>query len=228
MHVTDENSIMVFQQHRYLIFLLLFTMHNLYANNDTVQIKNSKIFINNQTGWFSLGIRTTMNVFSDDGFGMGTGGQFRVQLSNRVNTDWFADYISVNLDNIARSEYLHIGWSVLFYPVKKWQYPKYKVQPFLLAGHCFDYNKKTILSDQSISKHRWGAAIQMGAGSHFHLSERFDLTLMLQYMLHLTKELVVEKNETTYDIVAKKGSALEGHLLCTVSLNYKIARLWKK
>lgn len=184
--------------------------------------------VKNQAGWFSLGVRTTMNVFSDDGFGVGAGGQFRLQLSNRVNTDWFADYISVNHDNIARSEYVHIGWSVLFYPVKKLQYPNYKAQPFLLAGHCFDYNKKTILADPSISKHRWGAAVQMGAGSHFHISEKLDLTLMLQYMMHLTKELEVEENEGTYEIVTHKHSALEGHLLCTVSLSYKIAKLWKR
>lgn len=102
------------------------------------------------------------------------------------------------------------------------------MQPFLLAGHCFDYNKITILSDPSISKARWGAAVQMGVGSHFHLSERFDLTLMLQYMIHLTKELEVEENEGVYEIVTHKHSALEGHLLCTLSLNYKIVRLWKK
>ena len=200
----------------------------MYAKNDSLQLKKSMLVIKNQAGWFSLGTRTTLNVFSDDGFGIGAGGQFRLQLSNRVNTDWFADYISVNHDNIARSEYIHIGWSVLFYPVKKLQYPRYRVQPFLLAGHCFDYNKKKILSDPSISKHRWGAAVQMGLGSHFHLSERLDLTIMMQYMLHLTKELEVEKNDAVYEIVTKKGRALEGHLLCTVSLNYKIAKLWKK
>ena len=218
---------MVYKQQRYLFILLLFMLNHAQAKNDLNPLKKAGP-MQNQAGWFSIGVRTTLNVFSDDGFGMGAGGQFRVQLSNRVNTDWFADYISVNHDNLARSEYVHIGWSVLFYPVKKLQYPKYRVQPFLLAGHCFDYNKKTVLADPSVSKHRWGAAVQMGAGSHFHLSERLDLTLMVQYMLHLTKELEVEKNEAAYEIVTKKASALEGHLLCTVSLNYKIVKLWKK
>lgn len=212
-----------------LFFLLMVMSQLLHAEIKSLSaLKSSKQTLKKQAGWFSLGVRTTMNVFSDDGFGIGAGGQFRVQLSDRVNTDWFADYISVNHDNIARSEYLHIGWSVLFYPVKKWQYPNYKAQPFLLAGHCFDYNKKTILADPSISKHRWGAAVQVGAGSHFHLSERLDITLMMQYMIHLTKELEVEKNDDVYEIEIEKGRALEGHLLCTVSLNYKIVRLWKK
>ena len=220
---------MIFQRH-FGLLLILFSIHQLHAKNDSLSIKTSSPLIKNQAGWFSLGVRTTLNVFSHDGFGMGAGGQFRLQLSNRVNTDWFADYISVNQDNIARSEYAHIGWSVLFYPVKKLQYPAYRMQPFLLAGHCFDYNKKTILSDPSISKHRLGAAVQMGVGSHVHLSERLDLTLMLQYMMHLTKELEVEENEGVYEIVTHqhKHSALEGHLLGTISLNYKIAKLWKR
>lgn len=236
---------MVFWQHYFYIFFskakyivkskaflfisFFITIHSLHAKNDTLQTKKTTNVINNRAGWFSLGVRSTMNVFSDDGFGVGAGGQFRLQLTNRVNTDWFADYISVNHHGIARSEYIHIGWSVLFYPVKQLQYPKYKAQPFILAGHCFDYNKMTIYSDPSISKHRWGAAVQMGLGSHFHLSERLDITLMMQYMMHLTKELHPEKkDDVTYEIVAVKGSALEGHLLCTVSLNYKIVKLWKK
>ena len=155
---------MVFQQHRCLVFLLLFTANYLHAKNDSTQLKNSIAIIKNQTGWFSVGVRTTMNVFSHDGFGVGAGGQFRLQLSNRVNTDWFADYISVNHHGVARSEYVHIGWSVLFYPVKKWQYPKYKAQLFILAGHCFDFNKMTVLSAPEVSRHRWGAAVQMGFG----------------------------------------------------------------
>ena len=220
---------MVFKTHHQYLFLFLLFMTNYVHAKDELGLNKFEPILKNQAGWFSVGIRSTMNVFSDDGFGIGAGGQFRVQLNNRVNTDWFADYIVVNNDNIARSEYLHIGWSVLFYPVKKWQYPRYKVQPFLLAGHCFDYNKKTILSDPGISKHRWGAAVQMGLGSHFHLSERFDLTVMVQYMIHLTKELEVERNEENkYEIEIEKGSALEGHLLCTLSLNYKIAKLWKR
>ena len=35
------------------------------------------------------------SAFSDDGYtGMGVGGQFRLKLGSRLNSDWFADYIS--------------------------------------------------------------------------------------------------------------------------------------
>ena len=42
-------------------------------------------------GSFSLGVRSTVSTFSHEGFGLGTGGQFRIQLNERVNSDWFAD-----------------------------------------------------------------------------------------------------------------------------------------
>lgn len=179
------------------------------------------------TRWFSLGGRSTTSLFSDDGSGLGTGGQFRVQLSSRVNTDWFADYIVVNEDGLVRSEYYHIGWSVLFYPFENLQFPRL-LQPYILAGHCFDYNKKTVLRQPGNSKDRWGSAVQAGVGTHFNLSQRFDVSFTCQYMIHLTAELEAEEDATGISIVSNKGSALEGHLLSTLSINYKLCRLWGK
>ncbi len=69
------------------IFLLL-VVSNIIAQNDSINKK-----------YFSLGMRSTISGFSNDGWGIGTGGQFRIQLSNRVNTDWFADYITININN---------------------------------------------------------------------------------------------------------------------------------
>lgn len=180
-----------------------------------------------KAGWFSLGARSTLSAFSDDGNGLGTGGQFRIQLSNRVNTDWFADYISINISDKVRSEYYHIGWSVLFYPFEKLQFPKV-IQPYILAGHCFDYNVKTIMNYPSISKDRWGSAVQAGLGTHFNLSERFDVSLTCQYMIHLTKEIQTQIEGENVTLVESKNSSIEGHLLTTVSLNYKIVKIWKK
>lgn len=180
----------------------------------------------NNAGWFSLGGRSTISAFSNEGFGLGTGGQFRVQLNNKVNTDWFADYIIMNDDKV-RSEYIHIGWSVLFYPFEKFQYPHRKMQPFILAGHCFDYNQKTILANPAVTKNRWGSAVQAGIGTHFNLSNRFDITLMSQYMIHLTKELEVVEEGGNYSIEKRSPNILQGHLLTTVSVNYKLFKLWK-
>lgn len=205
----------------YLLAGVIICTQGLLRAQDTI-LKNKS-----QAGWVSLGARSTLSLFDGDGKGIGTGGQFRIQLSNRVNTDWFADYISINVNDKVRSEYIHIGWSVLYYVFNNRQHPKI-VQPYILAGHCFDYNKKTVLLQPGINKDRWGSAVQAGIGSHFNLTERFDVSLTCQYMIHLTNELEVQDEGTTVDIVEHKNSSLEGHLLTTVSLNYKIAKLWKK
>lgn len=181
----------------------------------------------NSRGWVSLGMRSTVSAFSHDGSGVGTGGQFRVQLSERANTDWFADYISVSKNNI-RSEYYHVGWSVLFYPFSNMAPPVSKFQPYILAGHCFDYNKKTVMDRTEISKGRWGSAVQTGLGVHYHVSPRFDISLTTQYMIHLTKEVEVEFDGDHYHIEKQNDRGLEGHLLTTISVNYKIFKLWNR
>lgn len=177
--------------------------------------------------WFSLGARSTISTFSNDGTGIGTGGQFRIQLNNRVNTDWFADYISINFKNKVRSYYYHIGWSVLYYPFSNLTYPKV-IQPYILAGHCFDYNKKTSISNPEISKDRWGSAVQAGMGTHVNLTEKFDVSLTVQYMIHLTKELEAIIENDNIVIETHSHNNLEGHVLATLSLNYKIGKLWKR
>jgi hypothetical protein len=129
-----------------LICLLVSITSFSQSENESSSLSNS--------GWFSLGGRSTLSLFDHDGTGLGTGGQFRIQLSNRVNTDWFADYITINMKEGVRSTYYHIGWSVLYYPFENLQYPKV-VQPYILAGHCFDYNEKTVINNPSVSKSRW-------------------------------------------------------------------------
>ena len=91
--------------------------------------------VNTDDSRFSLGVRSTFSAFSDDGNGLGTGGQFRIRFTDRVNSDWFGDYIVINQNNQIKSEYLHIGWSVLFCPCVS---PFGRFQPYVLAGHCFD------------------------------------------------------------------------------------------
>ncbi|MCX8081612.1 MAG: hypothetical protein N3F09_10290, partial [Bacteroidia bacterium] len=167
--------------------------------------------------------------FSHDGWGIGTGGQFRIELSKRVNTDWFADYIVTSKNPDIKSEYYHIGWSVLFYPLEKFRFPDYRLQPFVLAGHCFDYNKKAVISMPEISVDRWGSAVQAGLGTHFHINERTDITLMAQYMIHLTSEVDIHKNsDGQYVAHNHSHGGLEGHMLLTLSMNYKIFKLWRR
>ncbi len=186
-------------------------------------------------GNFELGLRQTTSIFGHDPLpGLGTGGQFRLQLLEYLNTEWFADWITIDLDGAGTRQNAHIGWSVLFYPHKF-----NKLIPYVIAGHCFDYAKIIPLSTTLYNREneivsRWSSAIQMGLGSHYYLTERFNLTFSAQYMLHLGKQLEYELTtlngltylETNQDSQAKER--FEGHLLLTLSLNYRIANFSKK
>jgi hypothetical protein len=175
-------------------------------------------------GYFSLGGRSTLSAFSGEGTGIGTGGSFRIQLAQQVNTEWFADYITINIHDKVRSDYYHIGWSVMFYPIKE---PK-SVQPYILAGHCFDYNKMTLINSPSITEQRWGSAVQAGLGTHFNITPRFDISLMSQYMIHLSTVLHAEVGDNYTTIITEPSTTLHGHLLTTISLNYKVGKLWNR
>jgi hypothetical protein len=177
---------------------------------------------------FSLGVRSTYNTFSHDGNGLGVGGHFRIQLTDRINTEWFADYMSVGTEDV-RSNYAHIGWSVIFYPLKDQEHPK-RFQPYISAGHCFDYNKKIAVRNPENFQDRWGSAVQAGIGTHINITERFDISISSLYMIHLTPEIIAHTHNNNGNIEVDfddhNHAGLEGHLLTTISINYKIGQLW--
>lgn len=218
-----------------LIFLFLMSFLAL-------QVKAQEQRTFNPAGMLSLGGRTTVSLFNDhknEMTGTGIGGQFRLRFSDAVNTDWFFDYITSDILNYAHRTDYHIGWSVLFYPINHLAYfhqPKDfkpKFRPYVLAGHCFDYSKieaKYGISplDGALYAERWSSSVQAGLGTHLELSPMFDISLTGQYMMHLGNHI-----ETDYDFTSgtlsfheHTGASLAGHLLVTLSLNYKIARLW--
>jgi len=169
--------------------------------------------------------------------GSGVGGQFRLRFSDAVNTDWFFDYITSDILNYAHRTDYHIGWSVLFYPINNLDYFrqkeefKPKFRPYILAGHCFDYSKieaKVSPLDGPMSAERWSSAVQAGLGTHLELSPSFDISLTGQYMIHLGNHIETEYDFTTgaLSFHEHKGASLAGHVLVTLSLNYKIAKLW--
>ena len=177
-----------------------------------------------------LGMRSTSSFFTDAGsFGTGFGGQFRLKLAKRLNTEWFADYLTTDLQGLARRVDGHIGWSVLFYPFSD-KKVKGNFNPYLIAGHCFDYTKVTENGNSLNTGNRWSSAMQLGLGCHYNLTDQLDLTLSSQYMSHLGNDLHAEVEEIDgqkhINIHQDKQAGLEGHLLITVSLNVKIADLW--
>lgn len=214
-----------------------------YAQSDStssqiipLKIGNKKTTSNYiEKGQFSLGMRTTTSLFGHDKIpGLGVGGQMRWQIFNYVNTEWFADWITLDLNGAGTRNNAHIGWSVLFYPKQSG-----RIIPFAIAGHCFDYAKVTPISTPYLDRSseavtRWSSAIQAGLGSHFFITDRFDISLNAQYMMHLGRHLDYEIMDTpsgayleTHDHNNQTGQArLEGHVLITASMNFRIADLW--
>lgn len=183
-------------------------------------------------GDFSLGMRNNISAFADAGsLGMGAGGQFRIRLAKHINTDWFADYITTNIQNLGYRRDGHIGWSVLFY-LDKDPLMVGKITPYVLAGHCFDYTKVYSEWPGVSPAERWSSAIQGGAGMHYNITSRFDVSLLAQYMLHLGThvETTVSTDEASgqkyLDVKKLTGSSTEGHLLITLSVNYCLGHLW--
>lgn len=201
----------------------------LFAQEDISSTLSEK-----KSGTFSLGVRNTFSTFgATENLGVGFGGQFRIRVSNRINTEWFTDFINEDIDGLATRNDYHIGWSVMIYPFNT----KAKLVPYVLAGHCFDYTKVrttyniyTSNSPQTVS--RLSSATQVGLGTHINLSEIVDISLSSQYMMHLGSDVHAETHEHNgvKEIhIAKEGHSgfsLEGHLLFTLSVNFKIAQLW--
>ncbi len=193
---------------------------------------------NPTSGEFQFGLRTTGSFFSGDaGYpGMGVGGQMRLRISESINTEWFGDFFTTDIGGLGKRNDAHIGWSVMFYPLKTQGIFK----PFFLAGHCFDYSKVQELNTKSTLgelnyQDRWSSAVQMGLGTQLFIAERFDIGLSAQYMLHLGNNdihaSIEDHNGAEHLHIGNTnnhndGVAVEGHLLLTLSLNLKIADLW--
>jgi hypothetical protein len=191
---------------------------------------------NRPGGQFSLGVRTTSSLFSkESGPGTGFGGQFRLRFLDLLNSEWFADYITSDIGGgIGNRTDYHIGWSVMFYPgFAYYQGQKGKLQPYLLAGHCFDYTfvqGNDFRENNSMS--RWSSAVQGGLGLQYPFHERIDFSVSAQYMYHFGLEIQpdVRYNAAGTPFLVfdeENKSGLEGHLLISFSMNVRIADLWK-
>lgn len=181
-------------------------------------------------GFVTLGLRNTFSTFNGGSFdynGMGIGGHFRLPITPRINTEWYADYITNNIGNLGHRTDYHIGWSVMYYVIHPYNFTR-KFTPFVEAGHCFDYGGIYKNSDTKPSAKRWSSAVQAGVGTHYNITPRFDLTLKAQYMMHLGNDIHGHVRNGVLEIEEHTGGGIEGHLLLSFSVNYKIARLWTK
>jgi len=177
-------------------------------------------------GTFSLGARSSIGIVNDGKWqktAFGAGGQFRLRFSDRVNSDWFLDYLTADLEDYAWRTDVHIGWSVMYYLLRN---PAPVFQPYILAGHCFEYLKFTDNKDWNNHSVRYSASIQAGAGVSFNITKRFDISVVAQYMLHIGTKLTAAKVNDIAVFTKSSGVGTQDHILLHISLNYKIADLW--
>ena len=192
----------------------------------------------NSGGQFGLGVRSTVSLFSDhSSTGTGFGGQFRLRFFEFMNSEFFADYLTSDIEQLGSRTDYHIGWSVMFYlgKQKRNSYKPYVPKPYFLTGHCFDYTRvqgNNPWYQTNANASRWSSAVQAGFGMHIPLTPRFDFSTNVQYMYHFGKELEVEErvagngDHFLYTAV-QEDTNLEGHLLITFSVNMRVADFWK-
>jgi hypothetical protein len=179
---------------------------------------------------FSLGMRSTISTFTDAGStGMGAGGQFWIRVSRHLSTVWYADFINTNVQNLGYRRDAHIGWSVIFY-MNKNPLTLHTLTPYIMAGQCFDYTK--VYSDYlNTSAERWSAAApQGGFGLTYKLTNNFDFSAFVLYMLHLgthvESEILTDSEGVKYlNITKEPGASIDGHLLITFSVNYMLGHI---
>lgn len=190
-----------------------------------------------ESGKLELGLRTTFSAFSDAGvISTGAGGQFRLRMGSRLNTEWFADYIKADLKGLGRRTDAHIGWSVMAYPLA-YQVKNGAILPYILGGHCFDYTRVSRVVTGTIIEtyppaERWSSAVHLGLGSHYYLTHNFNLSLAAQYMIHLGQGLdasIVDDPVNPgrdYLYIEEGDLGLEGHLFISLSANIYMGDLW--
>lgn len=178
-------------------------------------------------GMFSAGSRNTLSLFNDDNaVGKGIGAQFRLRLGKKLNSEWYLDYITSKNGQLTYRNDYHIGWSLMFY-IGNNDVDDHLFQPYLIAGHCFDKSVVREQGNKTNSADRLSMATQAGLGTHINISPRFDCSLSGQYMLHFGKEITVEKDGSDVIIKREDNTHADGHLLFTLSLNYKLFHLWQ-
>jgi hypothetical protein len=177
-------------------------------------------------GVISLGARSSIGIVNDGKWqqpAFGVGGQFRIRFTDRVNSDWFFDYLTSDIKDYAwRTDY-HIGWSMLYYLRDNLQA---FVQPYVVSGHCFENLKFIDNVNPQNKANRWSASVQSGIGVHLNLTDRFDLSCEAQYMLHFGTKITATAPEGTAIFTKHKGFGIQDHILIHMSINYKIADLW--
>ncbi|MCC7302835.1 MAG: hypothetical protein IT233_09345 [Bacteroidia bacterium] len=197
---------------------------------------------NTPAGEIEFGVRSTGSVFTLNGnhFGLGAGWQCRYRISRTLNTEWFFDWITTDIAGLGQRVDAHIGESMVIYPGKQIKQAG-RFTPYVLGGFCGDYAKITTnlyFDDEQgdymkKTRDRWSFATQLGMGTHYNFTDRVDISLTGQYVLHFGGDIHTYVGENSYGaeylaMKEEKGHALEGHFFLTVSANFVVTDLLKR
>lgn len=172
----------------------------------------------------SVGTRNVISFLSSQGgVGKGIGGHLRIQLSKRINTEWFMDYVTSKNEPTAMNEY-HIGWSLMYYLKKENDYTRL-LKPYIMAGHCFDNIHVFEIDNKTNRQSLVNMATTAGMGTHINITPRFDCSITGQYMLDFGREIVKQTNEGKLNLVKSDHTTVDGHPLIAISFNYKISKM---
>jgi opacity protein-like surface antigen len=218
-----------------LTLMLVLSISTTFGQKSEKQTNTHK----GELGW---GVRTTGSMFSGSGnyFGIGAGFQIRYRVTNHLGGEWFADWITTDIGGLGQRIDAHIGVSAMIYPGKK-QGIKNSFTPYILGGFCGDYTKITSnLAYNDIenrytteSKDRWSFATQLGLGTHYNITEKIDVSLSAQYVMHFGTDIhsEIEPNANGEDylhIHQENITSLEGHWFLTLSVNFVLTDIIKK
>ncbi len=204
---------------KYLLLLLL-TLPYLLMAQKPMKVKYTK------AGIFSLGMRLPFGFASSPGVlnvAQGLGIESRIQLGKHYNSEYYGDYLLSKFGDSAVRSTGHIGASFLLYPQDKLR----RVQPFVFVGPDANFEKIRQQTNAANAASRWNFAAHAGLGMHLNVSWRSDITLSSAYMLHFGKKIDIQSLEDE-SVFLTQGNGIDGHLLLTISMNFKIVGLWKR
>jgi hypothetical protein len=82
------------------------------------------------------------------------------------------------------------------------------------------------LNNKTNSANRLSMATQAGLGTHINFTPELDCSVAGQYMLHFGKDIETAIGGGKVIIEKKDSSSPDGHLLFTISFNYKFFHFW--
>ncbi len=202
----------------------------------TVPMVAQEKVTNEQSGYFSITFRSSVSMWSLNQWtlnGLGKGTALRLQFSKRLNSEWYGDFIRTQYKGKVIRWDRHLTNCLMYY-FRKLDTFKHKFHPFISASvFCLDITNVEIVGQggqRSQSMGRFSFSQQFGAGTHFFLTERCDLSVYAQYYNHLGNDIHVDiHDDGSFGLHAEKNRiSLEGHMFFVFSVGYRMGDLWGK